>query len=92
MSNPMTAPQILDREFLEVRAKILEIAAAFDRWDRAEGDVDGDPRVSQIREAIDLLSAEDGNRAEQVQLVFSRTYDEKWREAFGLATADSSSR
>ena len=30
----MNSEQILDREFLEIRAKILEVAAALDRLDR----------------------------------------------------------
>jgi hypothetical protein len=36
---PLDAPEVLNREFLEVRAKILEIAAVLDRIDRAEGAV-----------------------------------------------------
>ena len=39
MSLPLSAPEVLSREFLEIRAKILEIAAAFDRLERAAGDV-----------------------------------------------------
>ena len=30
----MNSKQILDREFLEIRAKILEVAAALDRIER----------------------------------------------------------
>lgn len=80
MSIPLTAPEVLNREFLEVRAKILELAAALDRLDRAEGDVENDPRLARIREGLDVLiqgNAEE--RAEQVQLVFSRPYDSQWQ-------------
>lgn len=80
----MTAPQILDREFLEIRARVLELAACLDRLDRAEGNVGGDPRISLLREAIDRLQSDAANRAEQVQLIFSRGYEENWREQFGI--------
>ncbi len=34
---PLTAAATLEREFLTIRAKILEIAASLDRLDRADG-------------------------------------------------------
>ena len=81
MSLSLTAPEVLNREFLEIRAKILEIAAAFDRLERSEGDVSDDPRVSRLQEALKVLSQAQPDRAEQVQLVFSRPYDETWQRA-----------
>jgi len=36
MTSPLAAPEVLNREFLEIRAKILEIPASLDRLDRAE--------------------------------------------------------
>jgi hypothetical protein len=86
MSIPMTASQVLDREFLEIRAKVLELAASFDRLDRAEGIVAGDPRLSLIREAIDVLQSDADDRAEQVQLIFSLHYDDEWQKRFNMAT------
>ncbi len=86
MSIPMTASQVLDREFLEIRAKVLELAASFDRLDRAEGVVVGDPRLSLIHEAIDVLQSDADDRAEQVQLIFSLHYDDDWQEKFDLAS------
>jgi len=74
-------------EFLEVRAKILELAASFDRLDRASGSVAPDPRVGQIREAIEVLLDQAPDRAERVQLVFSLPYDDDWRRTFDLASA-----
>jgi hypothetical protein len=56
MPSPMTAPQILNREFLEVRAKILELAASLDRLDRSEGSATGDPRFRRVREGIEIPS------------------------------------
>jgi hypothetical protein len=82
----MNANQILDREFLEIRAKILEVGAALDRLDRAEGDVSGDSRIQLIRNAIEVLSKNDGHRAERIQLLFSREYDEAWQDRFALTS------
>ena len=36
----LSAPEVLNREFLEIRCKILELAAAFDRLERADGSVE----------------------------------------------------
>lgn len=84
----MNSDQILDREFLQIRAKILEVAAALDRLDRAEGDVSNDPRMKLISDGIKLIAAEqnDAVRAEKIQLLFSREYDANWVEAFEVAT------
>jgi hypothetical protein len=86
MTTAMTAAEVLSREFLEIRAKILEIAASFDRLDRCEGCVDDDPRLRRIHEALDALRDAGGDRAEQVQLIFSRQYEQTWPEKFGLTT------
>jgi hypothetical protein len=85
MPSPLAAPEVLDREFLEVRSKILEIAAALDRLDRAEGCVDTDPRLAKLRQALAALSARCDGRAEQVQMIFSLDYDDGWRKKFSLA-------
>ncbi len=87
MATPMTAAAVLDREFLEVRAKVLELAATFDRLDRGGGVPAADRRMNLIRQALRVLLDETGDRAEQVQLLFSRPYDDDWQKAFGLAAA-----
>lgn len=84
MSIPMTAPELLDREFLEIRAKLLELAASFDRLDRAEESVKDDPRYDLIMRGLKLLEEDAPNRAEQFQLLFSRDYEQTWRSTFGL--------
>ena len=78
------AGETLDREFLEIRARILELAARFDRLDRSEGSVEGDPRLSQIQQGLAELSSPSPDRAERVQLVFSRTYDVDWKRSLGV--------
>jgi hypothetical protein len=80
MPLPLSAPEVLNREFLEIRCKILDLAAAFDRLSRAEGAVDVDPRMARLREALTLLLEENQDRAEQVQMIFSRAYDDAWRK------------
>ena len=84
MSIPIPAPEVLDREFLVLRAKILELAAALDRLGRAEGEVSDDPRLARLFEALRVLEAQQDDRAEQVQLIFSRSYEDDWREKFGI--------
>ena len=86
MSIPMTAVEVLEREFLDVRAKILELASSFDRLDRADGSVAGDMRLDLIREAMDVLQSKSSNRAEQVQLIFSLEYEAGWQKEFDIAS------
>lgn len=88
MPIPMTSNEVLDREFFEIRAKILELAASFDRLDRADGSVDGDPRLSLVHEALTVLASSQEDRAEQIQLLFSRQYEDDWRETFDVASAE----
>ena len=84
----MNSNEILDREFLEIRAKILEVAAALDRLERADGDISNDPRMKLISDGIKLIADThtDAARAEKIQLLFSREYDANWLEAFEIAT------
>jgi len=84
MPSPMSATAILDREFLEIRAKLLEIAASFDRLDRGDGSINSDERMSGIKEALEVLQDDKTDRAEQIQLIFSRQYDDDWQKSFGL--------
>lgn len=78
----LTAPEVLNREFLEVRSKILDLAAAFDRLGRAQGSVADDPRLARLYEALEAVQALDGDRAERVQMIFSRAYDANWQKTF----------
>ena len=84
MSYPQGSVDVLDREFLEMRASILSLAASFDRMDRAGGGVGDDPRWQRIQEGLKVLRSDDFDRAEQVQLVFSLPYEEDWPERYGV--------
>jgi len=80
----MSAQAVLDQEFLGMRAKLLELAATFDRLDRGGGSPADDGRIRLIRQGLKVLLDETGDRAEQVQLIFSRAYDDDWQKEFGL--------
>jgi hypothetical protein len=90
MPIPLSAAEVLNREFLEIRARLLQVAAALDRLDRAEcpagESVDGDPRLQRIHRALAVLDSDRPGRAEQIQMIFSRDYTPTWRGDFGLAT------
>lgn len=84
---PLTAAEVLSREFLEIRAKVLDLAAALDRLSRAGGSADDDPRLVRVREALAIVLEQRGSaadRAEQVQLVFSRSYDQAWQSSYNM--------
>lgn len=81
----LSAPEVLNREFLEIRCKILELAAAFDRLERSDGSVEEDPRLARLREALSVVLEASQDRAEEVQMIFSRTYDGNWQETFKIA-------
>ena len=79
MPQIITAPKVLDREFLGVRARLIELGAALDRMGRASGFVGGDPRGEIIRQAAEILVGKASNKAEQIQLLFSLPYEENWQ-------------
>lgn len=83
----MTGPEVLDRYFLEIRARLLEIGASLDRIDRAAfaDEAGSDPRRKRIDEALELLRSRSPGRAEGIQRLFSRDYDPNWMDGFGPA-------
>ena len=77
MPTTLTAAEMLDREFLEIRRRVLDIAASFDRIERCPeaSAVAADPRIARLREAIGLLTDNQGDRARRIQMAFSDPYD-----------------
>jgi hypothetical protein len=62
----------LDRQYLEMRWRILSLAADFDRLDRAAGNTSfHDPRVGRLQAAVSVLLEPALGRAERVQLLLS---------------------
>lgn len=86
MPMPRTKAEVLNRDFLETRAKVLELAAALDRMDRAPraGSEAPDSRLAQLRQALEALLEPGPGRAETVQRIFSLDYDPDWRDRFAL--------
>jgi hypothetical protein len=83
------ADQILDESFLEVRAKLLEVAATLDRIDRSADEESpltdrNKPRRASINDAIRILLSEGPDRAERLQRLFSREYQADWRKQMQL--------
>jgi len=94
MRTCLTAEAALDRHFLETRCKLIEIAANLDRIDRGavangaqphsavfrEADrLNSDPRLTQIRKALQTLLEPGPGRAERCQMVFSLPYEPNWK-------------
>jgi hypothetical protein len=91
MLNTRDATEVLERDFLDARCKILEVAAILDRIDRAparHGD-HPDARLGQLRRALEALLEPGPGRAETVQRIFSLEYDPRWRERMSVARPNS---
>ncbi len=77
---------MLDETFLLLRSKLLDVGAMLDRLDRCEGNLDQDARLQKLMAALRILNepTEQADRAKQLQLLFSRTYESKWRSDYQL--------
>lgn len=74
---PQPAVKVLDAHFLEARARLLDLAAIFDRIDRG-GKLD-DARLEKLRDGVRQLLNAGPDRAEALQRLFSLPYDPEWR-------------
>lgn len=74
---------VVNREYLEIRSRLLDIAAALDRIERAGGSMASadQARLAEIHRAIRMLVDEQQDRASRIQLAFSDPYDPGWRNA-----------
>ena len=82
MTCVQTASEVLDQTYLQLRAKLLELAAGLDRIERADSGVTiaDDPRVKGIQEGIGVLSSRGLDRSERIQMIFSDPYDTDWNK------------
>jgi hypothetical protein len=78
--NPLSSRTALDAFFLEARCKLLDLAAILDRIGRGAGnsELEKDPRLANIRLALEVLRDESGGRSERIQRIFSLDYDPSW--------------
>ena len=69
----MSRDNVVERYFMEHRAKLLDLAAFLDRLDRAEAPAEAgdDFRVQAMQRAIALLVDEQGGRARRILELFS---------------------
>ena len=89
-SCPMPRADVIDRYFMEHRAKLLDVAAFLDRVDRAsEGAGDGpeDFRLVALRRAIGILAETEPHRARRILECFSDPTDEPIASAAGMKGA-----
>lgn len=64
---PMKAQQIVDRYFIEHRAKLIDLAAFLDRVERGGGEsADDDNRLRALRKGISMLSDGRPERARRI--------------------------
>ena len=65
--SPLTKTQVADMYFLEHRARLLDLAAFLDRYDRARDDTSNeDFRLTALRRAIELLNDGRSDRAARI--------------------------
>ena len=87
MTSRRDVAEVLNRDFLETRGRILELAAALDRLDRAPEHPGHHPdrRLAQLRQAIEALLEPGPGRSETIQRLFSDDYDPRWMDDFNPA-------
>ncbi len=85
---PMSRCDLVERYFMEHRAKLVDIAAFLDRVDRAaEPDEPEDFRLTAFRRAIAILQDESPQRARRVLEFLSDPTDDPIPSAAGLKGA-----
>jgi hypothetical protein len=83
------AQQTLEQYYLEMRWRCLSLAADLDRVERAAGGralIDAEPRLQKLKQALAVLLEARGNRAEQVQNIFSDKTPAPQRRSEGATT------
>ncbi|MBI5140784.1 MAG: hypothetical protein HZA20_01160 [Nitrospirae bacterium] len=87
----MQAAEVIERYFLENRARVIEIAAFLDRVGRASGAgaeaAESDFRLISLRNAVGVLLDGGGNKAARAQLAFSDLSTEPIESAAGMKGA-----
>ena len=71
-TGPLTQRELIDEYFMEERVKVIALAAFLDRLERArELDAEDDFRLRSIRDALAVLTGDEGGRVQRVQMIFS---------------------
>jgi len=92
--NAPTSQEVIDRCFLEHRAKLIDIAAFLDRIDRAGGTskAESDYHIKAFFKALDVLSDGRANRAGRILAIFSDTTTELPQSADGVKRATGAAK
>jgi hypothetical protein len=87
--SPLSRKQLADLYYLEMRAKLLDVAAFLDRLDRAQdaGTAPADFRVDALRQGVQELSSQMPERAARIQLCLSDPTTDPIPDAAGLKAA-----
>ncbi len=87
--NTLRSQDVIDRYFLEHRAKLIDVAAFLDRLDRAcdHGVAGNDYRVTALFRALNILSDGQTNRAGRILEIFSDKTTELPQSADGIKGA-----
>ena len=68
----LTQRQLIDEYFMEVRAKLLDVAAFLDRLDRSvDRNAEDDFRMLAMRQALQALCARSPGRVYDIPMIFS---------------------
>ena len=94
LTNKLSSHDIIDRYFLEHRAKLIDLAAFLDRLDRTcdHSAVENDYRISSLLRAVNILSDGETNRTGRILEVFSDKTPELPQSADGIKSATGAAR
>jgi hypothetical protein len=70
----LSAPQVLERQYLQMRERCLSLAADLDRITRAPDSaqcLENDPRLADVRQCLLILMDSQGEKASRVQMLLS---------------------
>lgn len=84
IGSTLSSDQVLEREFLEMRALVLQLAASLDRVGRSKSPAADEKKRELLNLGIQILLGKQDNRAALVQMLFSNPYDPQWTEQYGL--------
>lgn len=81
---PRSPTEILSQEFLLTRAKILEVAAFYDRLGQVPDNAAEQRQLELLNKACAILNDDQPDKTARVQLLFSRDFNPGWRDEFGI--------
>ena len=92
--NTLRSQDVIDRYFLEHRAKLIDLAAFLDRLDRTSDHsaAGNDYRVAAMFRALNILSDGETNRAGRILEIFSDNTTELPQSADGIKSATGAAR